>query len=238
MSRQINIAHLYAAEMNIYGDNGNILVLQKRLEWRGYQVKVQNIGVGDKIPHNVDIIFGGGGQDAGQSKIADDLNSRKKQLLSMRDSGVVMLMICGMYQLFGHYFQTANNEKIPGIGILDVHTIAGDKRIIGNIITKTEWGSAVGYENHSGRTFLGESVNQLGVAKPGQGNNGEDGTEGAVQNNVFGSYLHGPMLSKSPNFADELIFRALNNIGVNNELQPLDDFITTQAIKIAKKRPR
>lgn len=238
MSRQINIVHLYASEMNIYGDNGNILVLQKRLEWRGYRVKVHNIGVGDKIPSNTDIIFGGGGQDSGQSKIAGDLSTRKNQLTSMRDNGVVMLMICGMYQLFGHYFQTNDNQKIPGLGILDVHTIAGQERIIGNIISKTDWGSAIGYENHSGRTYLGDSVNQLGVASPGQGNNGEDGTEGAVQQNVFGSYLHGPMLAKSPKFADELIARSLNNLGISTKLQPLDDLITEQAIKIAKKRPR
>ena len=238
MKTQITIAHLYAKEMNIYGDNGNLLILKKRLEWRGIAASVVNVGVGDTIPKNTSILFGGGGQDSGQSIIADDLAKRKSELLAMKNNGVVMLMICGMYQLFGHYFQTNNGEKIPGIGIIDAYTVAGNSRIIGNIVTKTQWGTAIGYENHSGKTYIGNDVSQLGIAQPGQGNNAEDGTEGAVTSNVFGSYLHGPMLAKSPTFADELLKRALIVQTGEATLSALDDTITTQAIKTALKRPR
>jgi CobQ-like glutamine amidotransferase family enzyme len=234
----IHIVHLYAKEMNIYGDNGNVLVLSKRLQWRGIPVKVSQVGVGDIIPKDTSIIIGGGGQDAGQSAIAKDIQSKKSQLLAMRDDGVVMLMICGMYQMFGHYFKTSEGVMIAGIEMLDIHTIAGNKRIIGNIVTKSEWGTLIGYENHSGKTYLGENASQLGIAKPGQGNNGEDTTEGAVHNNVFGSYLHGPMLAKSPQFADELLSRALELKKNTSELMPIDDTITQSARKVAMKRPR
>jgi lipid II isoglutaminyl synthase (glutamine-hydrolysing) len=236
--KPIHIVHLYAKEMNIYGDNGNVQILKKRLEWRDVPVVVSQVGIGDSIPNDTAIIIGGGGQDAGQSAIADDIQSKKKQLIAMSDDGIVMLMICGMYQMFGHYFKTAEGEIIPGIEMLDVHTIAGNKRIIGNIVTKSEWGTLVGYENHSGKTYLGENVEQLGVSKPGQGNNGEDTTEGAVYNNVFGSYLHGPMLAKSPQFADELLNRALSIKKNTIELRPLDDVLTESARKAAIKRPR
>lgn len=236
--KPIHIVHLYAKEMNIYGDNGNVQILKKRLEWRDVPVIVSQVGVGDSIPNDTAIIIGGGGQDAGQSAIAKDVQSKKKQLIAMRDDGIVMLMICGMYQMFGHYFKTADNVMIPGIEMLDIHTIAGSKRIIGNIVTKSEWGTLVGYENHSGKTYLGEDVEQLGISKPGQGNNGEDTTEGAVYNNVFGSYLHGPMLAKSPKFADELLSRALSIKKNTTELLPIDDTITQSARKVAIKRPR
>jgi CobQ-like glutamine amidotransferase family enzyme len=236
--KSLQIVHLYAKEMNIYGDNGNVLVLKKRLQWRGIPVVVTEVGIGDAIPSDTAIIIGGGGQDAGQSAIANDIQKKKKQLVAMSDDGVVMLMICGMYQMFGHYFKTAEGETIPGIGLLDVHTVAGNERIIGNIVTKSEWGTLIGYENHSGKTYLGEGVSQLGIAKPGQGNNGEDTTEGAAQNNIFGSYLHGPMLAKSPQFADELLIRALTLRGNTNELTQIDDTIALSARKIAMKRPR
>jgi lipid II isoglutaminyl synthase (glutamine-hydrolysing) len=236
--KPIKIAHLYAKEMNIYGDNGNVLILQKRLQWRGIPVSIEEVGVGDALPKGTSIIFGGGGQDAGQSIIAQDLISRKPELQAMQSDGIVMLMICGMYQLFGHYFKTYDGQEIPGIGLLDAHTIAGDKRIIGNIVSRTEWGTIVGYENHSGKTYLGDSVAQLGVAKPNQGNNAEDGTEGAVYKNVFGSYLHGPMLAKSPEFADEILQRALDLHGHTDELSPIDDTLALRAKKVAIKRPR
>lgn len=237
--KSINIVHLYAKEMNIYGDNGNILVLQKRLEWRGIQTRVTTVNVGDTLPSDAHIIVGGGGQDAGQSAIARDVQKKQKTLLRMRNDGVVMLMICGMYQMFGHYFKTADGEMIPGIGVIDAYTIAGSKRIIGNIVTKSDWGSLIGYENHSGKTYLGDEVLQLGVAKTGQGNNGEDATEGAMQLNVVGSYLHGPLLAKSPRFADELLLRASKIAGLSIEaLSPLDDTLAAAARRVAMKRPR
>lgn len=236
--KTLHIVHLYAKEMNIYGDNGNVQILKKRLQWRNLPVIVSEVGVGDPIPNDTTIIIGGGGQDAGQSAIAKDVQKKKNTLQEMTDNGVVMLMICGMYQMFGQYFKTANGDIIPGIALLDYYTVAGDARIIGNITTKSEWGSLVGYENHSGKTYLGEDIAQLGIAKPGQGNNGEDTTEGAVYNNVFGSYLHGPMLAKSPQFADELLLRALALRGSTTELEPINDSVALSAKKVAMRRPR
>ena len=184
--KAINIVHIYPKEMNIYGDNGNVLVLQKRLEWRSIPSKVIPIGIGDKIPKETNIIIGGGGQDAGQSIIADDLLAKASDLKNLANEGVPMLMICGMYQMFGHYFKTQLDKKIPGIGLLDVYTEAKDGRLIGNVTTKTTWGKIVGYENHSGRTFLNSKACKFGLTKKGQGNNGEDNSEGAVQFNVLG----------------------------------------------------
>lgn len=237
--KTINIVHLYAKEMNIYGDNGNVLILEKRLQWRGLPVQVTECNVGDSIPSNTHIIVGGGGQDAGQSAIATDLHKKQKTLVAMRNNGVVMLVICGMYQMFGHYFKTQEGESIAGIGVLDAYTIAGEKRIIGNIHTKSDWGTLVGYENHSGKTYLNDGVAQFGVAKPSQGNNGEDTTEGAVAQNVFGSYLHGPLLAKAPQFADFLLTQALLLQGKPQDvLTPIDDSIAHLAKSTAIKRPR
>lgn len=237
--KKINIVHLYPKEMNIYGDNGNVLVLQKRLAWRGVESRIHFVGVGDELPVDTHIIVGGGGQDKGQSVIADDLKIKQPMLKKLAKAGVPMLMICGMYQMFGHYFKTASGEKIPGIGIIDVHTVAGDGRIIGNIVDDTKsWGQLVGYENHSGRTTMGRGAEQLGVTKLKQGNNGDDGSEGAMQYNVFGTYLHGPMLAKSPLFADYLLGLAINAAGEKYILNSLDDSLELQSAEVAKKRPR
>ena len=194
--------------------------------------------MGDNLPADTNLIIGGGGQDAGQSIIAEDLQAKAKDLKNLAQNGIPMLMICGMYQMFGHYFKTQDNHKIPGIGILDLNTVASDGRLIGNITDQTEWGDVIGYENHSGRTFLGDNVKSFGMTKKGQGNNGKDKTEGAVWNNVFGSYLHGPLLAKSPNFADYLLNLAITQAGNNIILSPLNDQLEALAAKTAKSRPR
>ena len=238
MSSPITIVHLYAKEMNIYGDNGNILVLQKRLEWRGFTVEVVRVGVGDSFPKNVHIVMGGGGQDAGQQAIADDLKMKQTQLQKFADNGVPMLMICGMYQMFGKAFITADNTNIAGIGILDVTTKAESGRLVGNVCSQSDYGQLIGYENHSGRTSLGVHSKALGTVPTGQGNDGVDGTEGVRLNNVFGSYLHGPVLSKSPQFADYLLRLALDVAGDVRELEPIDDALELRAAKVAVSRPR
>lgn len=235
----INIVHLYPKEMNIYGDNGNILVIKKRLQWRGIKTNIINVGVGDKIPLDASIILGGGGQDSGQSIIADDLKIKSKTIFSMANNGIPMLMICGMYQMFGHFFKTADGSIIPGIGVLDVSTTAGSGRIIGNIATRGDYGKLVGYENHSGLTTLGPQAKPIGITKLGQGNNGLDKQEGAVQNNVFGSYLHGPVLAKSPVFADALIKKAIYISGQQLILEPLAiDDLSIRSAHIAESRKR
>lgn len=236
---KIHLVHLYAAEMNIYGDTGNRLVLQQRLAWRGYEPVVHLVGVGEKLPTQADIIIGGGGQDSGQTVVVEDLAKKKAQLQAMADDGVGMLMICGMYQLFGHYFLTQNGEKLAGIGVFDLITKASDSRLIGNITTQTTFGELVGYENHSGLTQLGKGLTAFGQCPKGQGNNGQDQTEGAIQKNVFGSYLHGPILAKNPQLADELIKLAIEHrSGQKSELKALDDSLEVQAAVHAKSRPR
>jgi lipid II isoglutaminyl synthase (glutamine-hydrolysing) len=236
---QVKIVHLYAKEMNIYGDNGNVLILKKRLEWRGYEVEVQRVNVGDTIPEDCALIVGGGGQDKGQLEVARDLQDKKDTILRLKADGVPMLMICGMYQLFGHYFKTNEDGVLDGIGALDCYTVAGEKRIIGNIVIESsEWGSLVGYENHSGRTYLGKEVKPIGRTEPGQGNNGEDQTEGACSANVFGSYSHGPLLAKSPDFADYLLTQALKRLGFDEPLNILPDKYIAEATNVARSRPR
>jgi CobQ-like glutamine amidotransferase family enzyme len=239
--KQIIISHLYPKEMNIYGDNGNVLVLKKRLQWMGYKVEVYGVGIGDKIPTKTSIIIGGGGQDAGQNDIAKDLLIAKKQTLKdMADNGVSMLMICGLYQLFGHYFKTSNNIEIPGIGILDAYTVAGPTRIIGNVVVDSKrYDKVIGYENHSGRTYLNKGTANIGLVPVGQGNNGEDNSEGCLYKNVIGSYLHGPILSKNNKLTNHIIETATGITSDNdtNELLFVDNLVRS-ARTVAKKLDR
>lgn len=235
----ITLVHLYPREMNIYGDTGNVIVLRRRCEWRGIDVRVVPINVGDPLPDDADIVLGGGGQDAAQGEIGHDFVSRGVQLREMADDGVVFLTICGTYQMLGHEFLTQDGVRIAGTSVLDVTTQGTPTRLIGNNhIDTAEFGRLVGYENHSGMTTLGPGVRPLGTTVAGRGNNGKDRTEGAVRDNVFGTYLHGPVLAKSPRFADELLRRALVRQGADVTLAPLDDALPEQAALVAVGRPR
>lgn len=236
--KSITLVHLYPKEMNIYGDNGNVLVVQKRLEQRGVDVKVLAVEIGDELPQDTDIIISGGGQDTGQVKVAEDLQRRKEILQAMAKDGVTMLVICGTYQLFGHRFLAGDGVEIPGISIFDAETIAGNKRLIGNITIKTPYGELVGYENHSGNTVLYNDQQPFGEVLAGMGNNESDSSEGAQIYNVFGTYLHGPLLPKNPQFADEIITRALQRKYGEADLTPLNDELALTAARIAKTRPR
>lgn len=235
---KLRIAHMYPREMNIYGDTGNVLVLSRRLEWRGLPFEIVPVGVGNELPGDIDIILGGGGQDAAQGDIGEDFVARASQLRSMADDGVVMLAICGAFQLLGREFRTQTGRVIPGAGILDVETVGSSTRLIGNHSVETKWGRLVGYENHSGLTRLFDGTVPLARTVQGRGNNGEDSTEGAVRGNVFGTYLHGPVLAKSPAFADELLRRAFERRGVSEPLEPLDDELELRAASVATTRPR
>ena len=248
MSRSLTIVTLYPAEMNIYGDHGNVEFLARRAELYGYTVKVFAHEPGDTLPDDVDIVLGGGGQDSGQTKITDDLMKLAPKLHNLAKDGVPMLVICGLYQLFGHYFQTNQGEKIPGIGLFDAYTVAGEERLIGNIVTEWQGHQLVGYENHSGLTHLGKGQASFGSVVQGAGNNGQDNTEGARIYNVFGSYLHGPILPKNPQFADELLRLAMLRKYGERDLRPassasekalqrLDD-LAKKAREIAVTRPR
>jgi lipid II isoglutaminyl synthase (glutamine-hydrolysing) len=235
----LTLVHLYPREMNIYGDTGNVVVLERRLRWRHLPVRVVPVSVGDPLPRDTDILLGGGGQDAAQGEIGADFATRGPDLRAMADDGVVMLTICGTYQMLGHEFITQEGRSIKGVGVLDVITRGKPERLIGNNFVDTpEAGRLVGYENHSGLTELGAGVAPLGRTQTGRGNNGVDRTEGAVRDNVIGTYLHGPVLAKSPRFADNLLRRALLRRGLPAELEPLDDVLAEQAAKVAVGRPR
>ena len=242
MSKPLTLVHLYPREMNIYGDTGNVLVLRKRLQWRGRPVNVVPVSVGDPLPTDADVLLGGGGQDAAQGEIGADFVARGETLRAMADDGVVMLAICGSFQMLGHEFVTHEGRRIPGVGVLDVVTRGQPVRLIGNNVVDTattlQRGRLVGYENHSGLTTLGDGVQPLGRTPHGRGNNGKDGTEGAVRDNVIGTYLHGPVLAKSPRFADDLLARAYARRGEPADLEPLDDALPEQAARVAAGRPR
>jgi len=220
------VGWLYPDLMNIYGDRGNIVTLCQRARWRGLDARVLEVGKGAAPGvEDVDVFFFGGGQDREQSLIYDDLLETKAVALARAiDDGAVVLAVCGGYQLFGHYYQTAAGERLPGIGLLDLHTEAGTRRCIGDVVVEADSAlglrerTLVGFENHSGRTFLGEGLRPLGRVLKGSGNNGEDGTEGVAQGNLFGTYLHGSLLPKNPHLADLILERALRR-----HLDPLDD---------------
>ncbi len=226
--------------MNLYGDHGNVLALVRRCEWRGIDTRVISYEPGDEIPEDVDIIFGGGGQDSGQSKIEDDLRKIAPKLKEMIDGGTPALVICGVYQLFGKYFHTHEDKMIDGIDVMDLYTEAGPARLIGNItIESPDFGEVVGYENHSGLTYIGDKSAAFGKVVVGAGNNSSDGTEGMVYKNCIGTYLHGPILPKNPKVADWLIAKALERkTGAPADLAPLDDTIEERAHKVSASRPR
>lgn len=207
MSQTIDIVSLYPKDMNIYGDSGNVLTIQRRLALYGYEPRVHAYNQGDAWPEHVDMILGGGGQDTGQKKIIDDFFKRADLLRSLAAGGTPMLMICGLYQLFGEYFETVDGSRLDGIGVIGAYTVGQEVRMIGNLTEhSTDFGDIIGYENHSGQTFLREGVQPLGtVDADSTGNNGEDHTEGARVNNVIGTYMHGSLLPKNPAIADFLI---------------------------------
>jgi len=230
MSYRLQLAHLYPEQMNIYGDRGNILTLTQRCAWRGVAIDLLPVGVGADVDWGeVDIVFFGGGQDSGQALIAADFVERHGPALRAAvEDGLVLLSICGGYQLLGHTYVTHTGEQLPGVGVFDVRTVGGDVRLIGNIVVETELTTddrppivydrepqivgrrssvvrLIGFENHSGRTYLGPGARPLGRVLAGHGNNGEDGGEGAVYRNAFGCYMHGSLLPKNPFFADHLI---------------------------------
>lgn len=236
---KLTIVHLYPREMNIYGDRGNVLTLTKRLEWRGIEAEVKEVGVGDKFDlSQADIIFAGGGQDRGQIAVGKDLQARRDQLLQAAENGVVMLTICGTYQLFGRFFQPQDGQRIEGIGLFKAETVAGPVRMIGNLVVESRWGQLVGFENHSGQTGLDEGQESLGRVVKGFGNNPDDHQEGAIYRNVFGTYLHGPILPKNPSLTDHLLQTALRRRDEHFELKPLDDNLELAAAKTAKSRPQ
>lgn len=250
MKQSLTIGHLYGNLMNIYGDDGNIIALTKRAQWRGIKVKVKNISVGEKLtPRGCDIYFFGGGQDQQQEIVSRDLVSSIKGKIIKKEveRGVPLLSICGGYQLLGEYYQPHNGPKLLGVGLFPAYTKASNDRMIGNIVVQlsaisyqssdksddrrlTTEDYLVGFENHSGKTFLKKRAQPLGEIIKGFGNNGEDKTEGCIYKNALGCYMHGSLLPKNPYLADWLLKKALEvKYGKEIDLEPLDDSLELQA---------
>ncbi len=239
--------------MDTYGDRGNIIAITQRCKWRGINTTFTPISLEEKLnPAKFDIYFFGGGQDIQQEIVGRDLQKKARDLKRSVENGSVILSICGGYQLLQNYFKTLDGKMIKGIGLFDAHTIGSHTRMIQNLLIdinpelKTEIKSIyppqptlhnlIGFENHSGKTYLGSNLKPLGTVIKGAGNNGEDGTEGAVYKNAFGCYLHGSLLPKNPHFADFLISKALERRYGKVNLKPLDDSIECEAHKQALKR--
>ncbi len=227
----LTLGYLYPDLMNIYGDTGNIIALKKRAEWRGIQVQVKSISLGDKLtPGQVDLYFFGGGQDQQQDKVAQDIQTKAKVILEDIERGVPLLSICGGYQLLGEYYQPHKGPKLLGINLFPAFTKASYDRMIGNIVIDSEFGKLVGFENHSGKTYLKNGAKPLGKVISGFGNNGEDRTEGCIYKNAIGCYMHGSLLPKNPGLANWLLQKALETkYGEKVDLNPLDDELETLA---------
>ena len=233
---KLRIGWLYPDLMNIYGDRGNVRTLEQRALWRGIEAEVVELrkGSGGDLD-GIDIFFFGGGQDREQELVYADLLELKADPLGRAiGSGAAMLAVCGGYQLLGHEYETAAGERLPGLGFLDLRTEAGPSRAIGNVVVDaSDLGldppTLVGFENHSGRTWLGPGLKPLGRVLRGHGNNGEDGGEGVVAGAIVGTYLHGSLLPKNPHLADWLIAQALARRPGADPLAPLDDSLELEA---------
>jgi len=236
---ELNICHLYPDLLNVYGDVGNILILKDRAEKRGIKVNIINISLKDNFNgDDMDIVFFGGGQDYEQSIVLEDLKTNKKEAIARYiEDGKVFLAICGGYQLLGKYYRAPNGEKLEGLGILDIYTEGGDTRFIGNtVIHNEEYNEIyVGFENHSGRTYI-NNLKPLGKCIYGYGNNGEDGNEGCIYKNTFCTYFHGSLLSKNPELADRMLTIALNKKYENVKLDKIDDTFALKAKEIIKDK--
>lgn len=230
----IKIAHLYPDLLNLYGDSGNVLCLQKRLMWRNIECKTDLLYADSYFDlNNYDIIFIGGGQDFEQRLVLKSLSKGvADNLHSAIENEVCVLAVCGGFQLLGKYYQTNKGDVLNFTGILDFYTVGKSKRLIGNYIFKTEEKIRImGFENHSGRTYLSKNLKPLGKVLMGCGNNGKDGTEGVRYKNTFGTYCHGPILPKNPDFADLIIENALLRKYGKAELSPIDNTLEIFARK-------
>ena len=245
-SPELRLLALYPEQMNIYADRGNIIFLQRRCEWRGLGFSYSAAGPGDSFdPSAHDLLYIGGGQDRDQVLVAEDMLRTKRDAISAAvEDGAALLAVCGGYQLLGHSYQLGD-ESIPGLGIADLETVRAEgPRLIGNVSIETRIGEdgerrglvLAGFENHGGRTHLGAGAEPLGRVLHGHGNNGTDGLEGVRRLNMFGTYLHGPLLPKNAPLADHLTGLALERAtGGPVELEPLPDELEQAAYEVARR---
>lgn len=226
---ELKICHMYPDVLNLYGDRGNVMCMTRRLQWRGIDASVTRLPIGSSPSlAGFDLVFIGGGQDFEQQVLLADLHRGKdREIKAAIEDGVPFLTICGGYQMLGSYYETYDGQRCDFIGALDLYTVGAVQRMIGNYSFQCEASAGssvvVGFENHSGKTWLGSGVEPLGKVLSGFGNNGQDGTEGAHYKNVFGTYSHGPLLPKNPAFCDHLLLTALERKYGKAELAPLDD---------------
>jgi CobQ-like glutamine amidotransferase family enzyme len=242
---KIVLGHLYPDYLNIYADRGNMAVLERRAAWRGIELDYRAISVSDRVmPGECDLLYIGGGQDREQALIAPDLAAKGTEIAAAVDEGAALLAVCGGYQLLGRFYRGRSGAELPGIGLFPLHTIAGEKRMIGDVLLECELRpnearTLAGFENHAGRTFLDDGVEPLGRVVAGFGNNGEDGFEGCRLGRVIGTYLHGPLLPRNPWFADWLLAEALaHRLGEAPVLEALPDDFEPDAHRISAERAR
>ena len=226
---ELKICHMYPDVLNLYGDRGNVMCMMRRLAWRGIDASVTRLPIGSSASlGDFDLVFIGGGQDFEQQVLLEDLHRGKdREIRAAVEDGVTFLTICGGYQMLGSYYETHDGQRCDFIGALDLYTVGSEKRMIGNYKFQCDVASGgslvVGFENHSGKTWLGSGIAPLGKVLSGFGNNGEDGAEGARYKNVFGTYSHGPLLPKNPALCDFILSTALSRKYGSAELEPLDD---------------
>jgi lipid II isoglutaminyl synthase (glutamine-hydrolysing) len=241
--RSLVVGHLFPDYLNIYADRGNIAVLTARAAWRGYRLEVQALGAGAEIrPGAHDLYYVGGGQDREQALIAPELARLGPALGEAFEDGATFLAVCGGYQLLGRYYRGQSGEELPGVGLLPLHTVAGPRRMIGDVLLECELepGSKqtlAGFENHAGRTILDSGAQPLGRVVAGFGNDGESGYEGCRLGRAIGTYLHGPLLPRNPWLADWLLAQAIaHRTGGLPTFEPLDDRLEAQAHEISAQR--
>jgi lipid II isoglutaminyl synthase (glutamine-hydrolysing) len=245
VSARVVVGHLYPDYLNIYADRGNIAVLARRAEWRGLELDYRTISVGEPLrPGDHDLLYVGGGQDREQALIAPDLAARAPELEEAVAGGAAVLAVCGGYQLLGRFYRDRSGAELPGVGVFAHHTVAGEGRMIGDVLVECELEpgfrrTLAGFENHAGRTVLGPRAEPLGRVVAGFGNDGESGFEGCRRGRALGTYLHGPLLPRNPWLADWLLAHALaHRHGEVPELDPLPDDLEARAHEVAAGRAR
>jgi len=240
---KIRVGHLYPDYLNIYADRGNIAVFARRAAWRGHELDVEEISIGDELrPDAHDLLYVGGGQDREQALVAVDIAAKAATLYRAVDGGAAVLAVCGGYQLLGRFYRDVQGHELSGAGVLPLETIAGERRMIGDVLLDCEWAgqTLAGFENHAGRTILDEGADPLGRVVHGHGNDGSSGFEGCRVGNAIGTYLHGPLLPRNPWLADWLLARAIAHRtgGEPKELAALPDDLEREAHTVSAGRAR
>ena len=243
----IRVGHLYPDYLNIYADRGNIAVLTRRAAWRGHELEVREIGLGDVVrPGEYDLLYVGGGQDREQALIAGDLAAKGEGVLAAAADGTAVLAVCGGYQLLGRSYRDFHGVDLPGVGLFPLDTVAGERRMIGDVLLECELDDGdrrtlAGFENHAGRTRLDAGAAPLGRVVAGFGNDGESGFEGCRVGRAVGTYLHGPLLPRNPWFADWVLAQALAHAAGASaapKLEPLADDLEAEAHAVSARRAR